>query len=74
METSCEAISRQKLINAADPRNSRQLYQKVAELTGKDHAEFTKNDVIGWHEGPADRGRCLHARPPAAVIGADAGG
>ena len=41
-----EAISRQKLINAADPRNSRQLYQKVAELTGKDHAEFTKNDVI----------------------------
>lgn len=41
-----EAISRQKLINAADPRNSRQLYQKVAELTGKDHAEFTKSDVI----------------------------
>jgi len=41
-----EAISRQNLINAADPRNSRQLYQKVAELTGKDHAEFTKADVI----------------------------
>ena len=40
-----EAISRQKLINAADPRNSRQLYQKVAELTGKDRG-VRKNDVI----------------------------